>query len=68
MKTMSPDGRIVGAQVTSRTAVRAAPAPIPERTEPPGDVTTIWRDGMVWRQSPGKRAKMLPSISPRAEN
>lgn len=64
MKTLGPDGRIEGAQVAPRTAVRATPA-LPERPiEPPGEVTTIWRDGEVVRETPGQRARVRPCADP----
>jgi hypothetical protein len=65
MRTMLPDGRIEGAQPVNRTAVRATPVqPTQRLDERPGDVTTIWRDGDVVRQSPGQRARVFPSIAP----
>ena len=33
-------------------------------TEPPGEVTTIWRDGEVLRTDTWQRVRSLPSIAP----
>lgn len=34
------------------------------RPEPPAEVTTIWRDGEVWRQTRDGKLRQLPSITP----
>lgn len=40
------------------------PPPRPVRPEPPGEITTVWRSGEVWREYPNGRAKQLPDIDP----
>lgn len=34
------------------------------RPEPRGDITTIWRDGEVWRESPNGKIRQLNPIPP----
>lgn len=67
MKTMLPNGRIEGAQPANRAIVRVTTTSFRERQEePPCDVTTVWRDGEVWRKGNARdgRARLRPAIRP----
>lgn len=61
MKSLGPDGRIHGAASTPRDPARA----LPEKPyAPPGDETTIWRDGTVTRRTAAGRIVAMPSATP----
>ena len=46
-------------------AQKPKPAPAPGRFVPPEpryEVTTIWKDGEIWRETADGKARQLPSI------
>ena len=48
-------------RILDKQKPQAEPAPKPE---PRGYVTTIWRDGEIWREDPNGKLRQFKSIPP----
>jgi hypothetical protein len=46
--------RVLAAQQSKQPVAKA---------EPPAEITTIWRDGDVWRQTRDGKIRQLPSVN-----